>query len=62
MNDDAKKEPPLVFRTELAADAAVAKCQAAETRADVKWQAEWSRWGEGFVVVARVHGCLFDIL
>ena len=62
VNDDAKKEPPLVFRTELAANAVVAKCQAAEIRANVKWQAEWSKWSEGFVIVARRHGHLCDIL
>jgi hypothetical protein len=62
MTEADKKEPPLVFRTELAANAVVARCQAAEMRPDVEWVTEWSEWSGGFVIVARAHGVLCDIL
>jgi hypothetical protein len=62
VSNSAEREPPLVFRSELAASAAVVKCQVAETRPGVKWEMEWSRLYEGFVIVARRHGLLCDVL
>jgi len=60
VTEDAEKGP-LVFRTKQAADAAVAKCQAAETDPEVTWRAEHRNDGK-WQIVGRVGCDLFDIL
>jgi hypothetical protein len=60
--DDRAEKGPLVFRTKQLADAAAAKCQAAETDPEVTWRAEDYNNDERWLVVARVSSCLFDIL